>query len=302
MGTKKLNLKPAGREMRMKDMGDKMGKPDSSLQVVGIEKLKYHHGLSMDGMTIDERIAGMLNQYREPYAFHLANALPVAEIQKQALLFIVGYTSRNPEADLEQIQSIISLENPERFRRTLDQYRDTHIRNTPLYTAWQAEHDMVSDDHFRGEMFQVYRKQMQPGLKRFVTYEEQLQKLTEAFVDTLSEEDLRSFTLLYGEYRRASEQDKDDLLVETKSEYAHLIRELIAFEDEYQDIIQRDIANVREKVYLDLWSQKLDQEADTLRKEDYGILFPYLHLAKTIHILADTEGSDPFNGYEIPQY
>jgi len=53
-----------------------------------------------------------------------------------------------------------------------------------------------------------------------------------------------------------------------KSELFNLKWSDIDFEQQYQRLIEKDIANVRENVHKDLFAKPLDKKADTLKQEN----------------------------------
>jgi hypothetical protein len=84
--------------------------------------------------------------------------------------------------------------------------------------------------------------------------------------------------------------------VDVEPKYAELIQRAYAFEQDYRDIIEKDIANVQENIHRDLFGEPLDSEADVLKREEYGVLFPYLHVAKTLYTFMDVGNPDSYGG------
>ena len=246
---------------------------------------------TMDRPTIDQLIMNMLNQHRENYAYHLTKELDVSSEKEHALLYVNSLLERNPDQDVYGIRAILENADVKAYERRLER-----ARGTALYETARTELKMVQDDIFRNDVLALYEQKVQPALGRYGSYDNALQKLTGKYADTLSYEELATFTESYGEFRRASEEDRGYVLTEADAKYAELIQEIDAFEQEYGDMIDRDLVNVRENVHKDLFAEPLDGEADVLKQEEYGVLFPYLHVAKTLYTFMDAGNPDPYSG------
>lgn len=261
-------------------------------RVIKMETLKYQNILpviSLQKMTIDQMIAGMLDRHRERYAYHLIGQLGLKDMQRNALLYISNLEERNPDWDLADIRGMLERESTASYEKRLEK-----ARGTELYGSHLAELGMVKDANFREDMIALYQEKVRPGLEQFESYDEQLQELTREFVYTLSGEELRPFTILYGKLRETGDDERDDFLKEIKPEYAELMERIDAFEQQYRHLIEKDIVNVRENIHKDLFCEPLDKEADALKQEKYGILFPYLHLAKTLYTFVNTGTTIPY--------
>lgn len=253
-----------------------------------METLKYENVSlvvvrQINKMTIDRIIQEMLNRHRGRYAYHLINDLELRDMQKNALLYINDLEEQNPDWDLADVRIMLEREATGPYERRLEK-----AKGTALHTTYQAQLYMVRDADFREDMLSLYERSLKAGLERFGSYNEKLQELIRDVVYTVSNDDMEQFTALYGAYRSASSDKQEKALKDAKPEYARLIQKVYAFEGEYQDIIQRDIAHVRENIHKDLFREPLDKEADVLKQQEYGILFPYLHVAKTLYSLVDT--------------
>jgi len=53
---------------------------------------------------------------------------------------------------------------------------------------------------------------------------------------------------------------------------------------------------VRENIHRDLFGEPLDKGTDVLKREEYGVLFPYLHVAKTLYTFMDAGNLDSYSG------
>ena len=232
-------------------------------------------------MTLDSYVDFRMDQYREHYANHFIHSLDLPDIQKYALRFINRLQKSDPQADLDNAASVIAYKDPEKCRRRLDRYKGTFIEQTPYYTGFMAEYYMVTNPEFRERMLGIYNTAIQPQLERFEAYDSELEKLTRTFMYSLSRDELADFTETYRGYRRTDDERIEDYLSLLDPEYADLIRYIHDFEQEYQDLIEHDIVNVRDKAHAEIFGQPLDMEDDSLR--DLGILFPYLNLYKTLY-------------------
>jgi len=261
-----------------------------------METLKYENVSlavvrQLKKMTIDQMIEEMLNRHRERYAYHLINGLELKEMQRNALLYINDMEEQNPDWDLADIRTVLERETTAPYERRLER-----AKGTALHGVYRAQLYMVRDADFRETMLALYERSLKPGLEQFESYNAGLQELTRDLVYTLSDEELSQFTALYGTYRNAASEKRGDTLKETESQYAELIQKVYAFEQEYQDIIEKDVVNVRENIHRDLFGEPLDGEADVLKREEYGVLFPYLHVAKTLYTFMDAGSPDSYSG------
>lgn len=239
----------------------------------------------LEKMIIDQMIEEMLDRHRERYAYHLINDLELKEMRRNALLYIDDLKEQNPDWDLADVRITLERETTAPYERRLER-----AKGTALYGVYQAQLYMVQDADFREDMLALYERSLKASLERFESYDEQLRELTRDFVYSLSDEELSQFAGLYASYRNAPSDGGEKLLEDAGSRHAELVRRIYAFERQYRDIIERDIVNVRENIHRDLFGEPLDGETDVLRREEYGVLFPYLHVAKTLLIAESPDG------------
>lgn len=246
---------------------------------------------TMDRMTIDELVMKMLDQHRESYAYHLVKELDVSSEKEHVLLYANSLLERNPDQDVYGIRTILENADVKAYEKKLEK-----ARGTALYETARTELKMAQDDIFRNDVLAAYEQEVQPGIQRYGSYDKELQKLTKKFIHALSDGEVETFVELYGEFRKASVEDRKYLLTAADPRYAELIQEIDVFEQDYGDMIDRDLVNVRENVHKDLFEEPLDREADVLKREEYGALFPYLHVAKTLYTFMDAGNPDSYSG------
>ena len=185
---------------------------------------------------------------------------------------------------MEAVRDILKYCSPGSYVKGV---RDTSIL---FFLPESVKDSLFNDPGYREGMINLYQMTVKPEVERLKRYEWQLNMLTNGFVSNISDKDLQEFSALYRTYRTLNDTDKQYFLLAVDKKYAPLIKAIDHFDRTYRDILVNDVA-----VACDRLSDEFGLD-DGIRKHDYGPLFPYLHLAKSLNSMLETKmGSNHYN-------